>query len=334
MRILLLGGPKFLGLHLIEAALANGHTLTLFNRGQTNPNRFPQVEKLRGDRDGGLDPLRGRTWDVVMDTCGYLPRLVGDSARLLQDSVEHYTFISSISVYAHLPQVGMDESAPVGTLEDESVEQITGETYGPLKALCEQAVERHFPQRALHVRAGLIVGPHDPTDRFTYWVVRAARGGEVLAPARPDYLTQFIDVRDLAEWTIRMAEARHAGTYNATGPLQPLPMGELLQAARDASGSDAQFTWVSEAFLLENKVAPWSELPLWIPDSDPDAAGFSTVRCARALAAGLRYRPLADTLRDTLAWAQARPAEHAWRAGLTPEREAELLAAWHNQSGE
>lgn len=333
MRILLLGGPKFLGYHLIEAALANGHTLTLFNRGQTNPDRFPQVEKLRGDRDGGLDTLRGRTWDVVFDTCGYLPRLVGDSSRLLQDSAEHYTFISSISVYAHLPQVGMDETAPVGTLADESVEQITGETYGPLKALCEQAVERYFPQRALHVRAGLIVGPHDPTDRFTYWPVRVARGGEALAPVRPDYLTQFIDARDLAEWVIRMAEARHAGTFNATGPHQPMPMGELLEAARRVSASNASFTWVSEAFLADQKVAPWSELPLWIPDSDPDAAGFNTVSCARALAAGLHYRPLEDTIRDTLTWVKTRPAEHAWRAGLSPEREAELLAAWCAQEG-
>ena len=331
MRILILGGPKFLGRHLIEAALRRGHSLTLFNRGQTNPKLFPQVEKLHGNRDGGLDALRGRRWDAVIDTCGYVPRIVSASAQLLAGAAEYYAFISSLSVYANFHTAGMDESGQLGKLADESVEEITGETYGPLKALCEQAVELAFPGRALQVRAGLIVGPHDPSDRFTYWLVRLARGGEVLAPGTPQYLTQFVDVRDLAEWVIHMAENRRAGAYNATGPYQPLPLGDLLEACRLVSGSDALLSWVSEEFLLEQKVAPWSELPLWIPESDPDSVGFSTTNCEKALAHGLRFRALEETLRDTLAWAQTRPADWAWRAGLSPQREAELLSAWRER---
>ena len=331
MRILLLGGPKFLGRHLIEAALRRGHSLTLFNRGQTNPELFPQVEKLHGDRDGGLDALRGRRWDTVIDTCGYVPRIVSASAQLLAGAAEHYTFISSLSVYANFHTANMDESASLGKLADETVEEITGETYGPLKALCEQAVEQAFPGHALLVRAGLIVGPNDSSDRFTYWPVRLARGGEVLAPGTPQYLTQFVDVRDLAEWVIHMAENRRAGAYNATGPYQPLPLGDLLEACHLVSGSDAFLSWVSEEFLLEQKVAPWSDLPLWIPESDPDSVGFSTTNCEKALAHGLRFRALDDTLRDTLAWAQTRPADWTWRAGLSPQREAELLSAWRER---
>jgi 2'-hydroxyisoflavone reductase len=331
MRILLLGGPKFLGRHIIEAALARGHQLTLFNRGQTNPDLYPQVEKLRGNRDGGLDALQGRSWEAVIDTCGYIPRVVGASAQLLAQAAEHYSFISSISVYSSFRSVGMDESGPLGKLEDESVEEITGETYGPLKVLCEQAVEKHFQGRALHVRAGLIVGPNDPTDRFTYWPARVSRGGQVLAPGHPGYLVQFIDVRELAEWVVRMAELRQAGAYNVTGPDVPLPLGDLLQASQAVSGSAAEVTWVSEEFLLEQKVAPWSDIPLWIPDSDPDAVGFSTVSCARALALGLRFRPLEDTLRATLEFANSRPVDWVWRAGLTAERESELLRLWEER---
>ncbi|MGH2522951.1 MAG: NAD-dependent epimerase/dehydratase family protein, partial [Anaerolineales bacterium] len=233
-------------------------------------------------------------------------------------------------VYASTAAPGIDESAPVGKLPDETVEQITGETYGPLKALCEQAVEAVMPGRALHVRAGLIVGPHDPTDRFTYWPHRVARGGEVLAPGDSHTLTQLVDVRDLAGWLVRMAEARQPGVYNATGPDYPLTLGQLLEACKTASGSDARLTWVSEGFLLASHAAPWTEIPLWIPASDPDAAGFSAFDCRRAIANGLTFRPLAETVRDTLAWDVPRPAEHEWRAGVKPEREAELLRAWHN----
>jgi 2'-hydroxyisoflavone reductase len=337
MNLLILGGTIFLGRYLVEAALARGHQVTLFNRGQHSPELFPAIEKLRGDRDGGLGVLRGRRWDAVIDTSGYLPRVVRASAELLADAVEHYTFISSISVYPHFRSLELDESAPVGTLDDPTVEEITGESYGPLKALCEQAAEQALPGRTLVVRPGLIVGPYDYSDRFTYWVRRVAQAGEVLAPVHPDWHTQIIDVRDLADWTLRMAEQQQTGIYNATGPEYTLTIGALLDTCRAVSGSDARFTWVSEAFLAEHAVTPWIELPLWIPQSDPDMLGFSDVSCAKAIAAGLVFRDLATTVRDTQVWDAARPgsAEPPTpalqpRAGLAPEREAELLRAWHS----
>jgi 2'-hydroxyisoflavone reductase len=328
MNLLILGGTIFLGRHLVEAALARDHAVTLFNRGQHNADLFPAVEKLRGDRNGDLAALRSRRWDAVIDTCGYVPRVVRASSELLADAVGHYTFISSISVYPSLPVPGMDESAAVGTLADESVEEVTGETYGPLKALCEQAAEADMPGRVLNVRPGLIVGPDDPSDRFTYWPRRVARGGDVLAPAPPDGLVQVVDVRDLAEWIVRMVETGQTGIYNATGPGGPLTMERLLQGCRTASGSNANLIWVDEEFLLNAGVVPWTEVPLWVPAQDESMAGFSAVNCGKAIAAGLTFRRLSDTIRDTLVWDAARPADRDLRAGLKPEREAELLAAW------
>jgi 2'-hydroxyisoflavone reductase len=328
MRLLILGGTVFLGRYLVDSALARGHAVTLFNRGQHNPELYPDVEKLRGDRDGDLVALEGRRWDAAIDTCGYLPRVVRASAELLAGAVEHYTFISSISVYPHFRSLGLDERAPASTLDDPAVEQVTGETYGPLKALCEQAAEQALPGRTLVIRPGLIVGPNDQSDRFTYWVRRVARGGEVLAPAHPDWHTQIIDVCDLAEWTLRMVEQRQVGVYNATGPAYDLTIGQLLDTCRAVSGSDARFTWVGEQFLIEHEVGPWIELPLWIPQSDPDMLGFSDVSCARAIAAGLTFRDLAMTVRDTLEWEATQPADREWRAGLKPEREVALLHEW------
>ncbi len=328
MKLLILGGTVFLGRHLVEAALARGHEVTLFNRGQHNPDLFPDVEKLRGNRDGDLAVLRGRTWDAVVDTCGYIPRIVRASAELLAGAVRHYTFISSLSVYADARQAGIDESGAVGKLEDETVEEITGETYGPLKALCEQAAERAMPGRVLNVRPGLIVGPHDPTDRFTYWPVRVSRGGDVLAPGRPGRVVQFIDVRDLAEWIVRAVEANLTGVYNAVGPDHALSMGYVLDQCKSVSGSNARFVWVDETFLTEAGITPWSEMPLWIPESAPESVGFFAFDCRKAISAGLTFRPPTDTIRDTLAWDATRPADRDWRAGLKPEREAELLAAW------
>jgi 2'-hydroxyisoflavone reductase len=326
VHILIIGGTVFLGRHLVEAALAAGHTLTLFNRGQHNPELFPEVEKLRGDRDGDHSALAGRRFDAAIDTSGYIPRAVRTAAELLAPNVGHYTFISTISVYPTYDQIGIDEDATLGTLDDPATEQVTGETYGPLKALCERAAEAAMPGRTLIVRPGLIVGPHDPTDRFTYWPARVARGGPFVAPEHPGYLTQFIDVRDLAEWTLRMVEAGRTGVYNATGPAQPLPLGDLLEACRAASGSDAAPVWVSAEQLQAHAVQPWMELPLWLPDT-PEYAGFSQVSVARAVAAGLSFRPLADTVAATLSWASSRPADHQWRAGLPPEKEAKILAA-------
>jgi 2'-hydroxyisoflavone reductase len=331
MHILILGGTVFLGRTLVQAALASGHHLTLFNRGRSNPDLFPHIDTITGDRAGDLSALSERCWDAVIDTCGYYPRLVRHSARALAQSVAHYTFISSISVYADTSQPGVNESDPVGKLADESIEEITGKSYGPLKALCEQAVEAEMPARALVIRPGLIVGPWDASDRFTYWPVRVSRGGEVLAPGRPDRGLQIIDVRDLAEWIIRLIEAGSTGLFNADGLPAGSSMGQLLETCRQISGSQALFTWVDEAFLLEHQVVPWTEMPLWIPETDPQAGGFFAVSVQKAVAAGLTYRPLHDTLRDTLDWAAARPADHKWRAGMTAGRETELLALWEKR---
>ncbi len=332
MRLLIIGGTRFLGRALVDEALAAGHEVTLFNRGRSNPGLCPVVEKIHGDRESDLHLLDGRRWEAAIDTCGYVPRVVRASAGYLSGAVEHYSFVSSMSVYAEPLPVGLDESGPVGVLVDESVEEITGETYGPLKALCEQAATEAMDGRTLNARPGLIVGPYDMSDRFTYWPARVARGGEVLAPSGPDYGVQFIDVRDLAHWLLVAAELRLTGPYNLTGPRRPLPLGELLETCRDVAESDARFTWVDEAFLTTSEVTPYMELPLWVPS---EYEGFNTFNIDKALAAGLVFRPVEDTVRDTLAWANNRPADYAWRAGLPAEREAELLAAWRRsaQSG-
>lgn len=329
MKLLILGGTIFVGRHLVEAALARDHQVTLFNRGQHNPDLYPEVEKLRGDRDGNLTALEGRRWDAVIDTCGYVPRIVRASAELLAGAVDHYTFISSISVYPTEGVQYIDENTPVATIEDESVEEITGETYGPLKALCEQAAAAAMPGRVLNIRPGLIVGPHDPTDRFTYWPQRVARGGDVLAPGRPDAPVQFIDARDLAEWTIDMVETKQTGLYNATGPAEPLTMGDFLRACKTTLNSDANFIWAGEAFLLEQQITPFVEMPLWVPE---DAGVLLATDCRKAITAGLTFRPIDETIRDTLAWDQTRPADREWRAGLSPQRERELLAKMNETS--
>ena len=327
MKILIIGGTRFLGRYLVEVALRRGHEITLFHRGKTNLGLYPQVETILGDRDGGLDALAGRSWDAVIDTCGYVPRVVCAAAQMLAGAVERYTFISSISVYADEATPNQDERAPVGSLEDETIEEVTGETYGPLKVLCEKAVQAAFPQGALIIRPGLIVGAYDPSDRFTYWPARLARGGEVLAPGDPQMPVQIIDVRDLAEWIIKLIEKRVTGVFNATGPVVPLTMREIIETCRKVAAVPSEITWVSEAFLLENEVVPFTELPLWLPKS---VWGMSQANISRALAAGLEFRPLAQTVADTLAWDQTRPTDRAWVNGLKPEREVELLAAWRN----
>ena len=324
MNFLIIGGTRFLGRHLVDSALARGHSVTLFNRGKSNPDLFPQVETILGDRERDIEKLSGRTWDAVIDTCGYVPRTVRLSATGLESSVGRYIFISSISAFANFSKIGMDESDPVGKLEDESVEEITGETYGPLKALCEKAVQEIYADRALIIRPGLIVGPNDPTDRFTYWPVRVAGGGDVLAPEKPEVPVQIIDVRDLSEFTLKLIEDNASGIYNATGPEYELTFGQMLETCKKVSSSDAQFKWASVEFLNQNNVAPWSDMPVWVPDTAEDA-GFSRLDVSKAIQAGLEFRPLQDTVRDTLAWANTRPAEYEWRAGLKPEREQELL---------
>jgi 2'-hydroxyisoflavone reductase len=332
MDILVLGGTVFLGRALVDAAISLGHNVTLFNRGKSNPHLFPAVEKLVGDRDGDLSALEGRRWDIAIDTCGYVPRVVRQSASLLANAVDHYTFISSVSVYADLSKPGVDESAPVGTIEDENTEEITGETYGALKALCEQEVFQNLPQRALVIRPGLIVGPHDPSDRFTYWVVRVSQGEEVLVPQPADLPVEFIDVRDLADWILRMAENRKTGTFNAVGPGQPLSMEGFLETCKRVSESNARFCWVEGAFLLSQDAEPWSDIPMWIPQEDPEFSGMFAVSREKALVAGLSHRSAENTIRATLAWTKTREAGYPMKAGISRQREKEMLGLWKARS--
>ena len=322
MKLLVLGGTKFLGRAAVEAALARGDEVTLFNRGETNPELFPEAEKLRGDRDGGLSALEGREWDAVIDPSGYVPRVVRASAELLRGSVGHYVFVSSASVYAEPYVPGFDESAPTVELENPESEDVIGD-YGALKAACERVVGEVFPDASTNVRAGLIVGPHDQSGRFTYWPLRISLGGPVLAPAPPEQLVQFVDVRDLGAWLVDAAARRVAGTFNATG--EPIRLDTVLAAC-----GDAELVWVDEQFLLDQGIGPWMELPLWVPR---EAAAFLQMSVASAVAAGLRFRPVEETARDTLAWARevgaGLVAETTYgNAGLDPAREAELLAAW------
>lgn len=333
-KILILGGTGFLGPALVEAALPRGHTLTLFNRGKTHPGLFPNVEQLHGDRDGNLKALEGRKWDAVIDTSGYVPRIVKASAELLAPNVEQYVFISTISVYKDVSQYGVDENSPVATVENEKTEDVS-QYYGALKALSEKATQSAMPGRATIVRPGLIVGQGDPTDRFSYWPVRVARGGEVLAPGDGEDPIQFIDVKDLASFVIGLVERRTVGTFNALGPDKTLTMRALLEACKKANGGDATFTWVDWNWLVEQqKVMPWSDMPVWIPRESEDK-GMGRISNARALAQGLTFRPPEDTARDTLAWFKTLPPERQQKlhAGVTPEHEREVLAAWHQRQG-
>ncbi|MBI5837538.1 MAG: NAD-dependent epimerase/dehydratase family protein [Candidatus Eisenbacteria bacterium] len=344
MKLLILGGTIFLGRHVVDAALARGHQVTLFHRGQHGPDLFPGVERLTGDRDAGPGELgaafRGRRWDAVVDTSAYFPDMVEASAGLLAGAADRYCFISSVSVYGDFSKPGLDESAPVTRLTADQLARAReiraagpvraaalGELYGGLKALCEEAAEAALPGRTLNIRPGLIVGPHDYSNRFTYWVRRVADGGEVLAPGEAARPVQFIDARDLAEWIVRLLEDGQTGVFNATGPATPLSFGALLDACRAAAASEPAFTWVSDEFLSNSGVGAWIELPLWT-GADPSLAGFMSVDCARARAAGLTFRPVVETARDTLSWDLAMPADSERKAGLARERERGLLAAW------
>jgi 2'-hydroxyisoflavone reductase len=329
LRILILGGTGFIGPNQVKYAVARGHKVTVFNRGKTNPGTLPAgVEQLIGDRNGQLDALKGKTWDAVIDNPSTLPRWVRDAAQLLKDSAGHYLFISTISVYADNSKPGMDETSPTLTLADPTVEEI-GPNYGGLKALAEKEAERAFPGRTTVVRPGLIVGAGDNSDRFSYWPIRIARGGEVLAPGEPTDPVQFIDARDLGEWTIRLLEQKAYGTFNAMGPAHPLTMAEMLYGIKAVTTAGAQFTWVPASFLEEHKVAPWTDMPVWIPPTG-EYAGFGSRSIKKALDAGLTFRSLADTAATTLAFHEGRPEERQskLRAGLAPEREKEVLAAW------
>jgi 2'-hydroxyisoflavone reductase len=319
MRILVLGGTQFLGRHTVDAALARGHEVTMFNRGQTRPELFPDVEKLRGDRDGDLDAVRGREFDAVVDTSGYVPRIVRETIDALGD-VGHYTFVSSISVYADA-STPPTETSPVTELKEPTEEW--REAYGELKADCEDVVRERFAD-AFVPRPGLIVGPWDPTGRFTYWPARFADGGRVLAPAPPDADAQVIDGRDLADWIVRAAESGLAGTYNAVD--RPIPRSTLIETCRRMAGVDAEVVWVDGPFLAEHEIGEWMELPLWL--IDPAFAGMLSVDPSAAFAAGLAPRPLEETVRDTLTWIAAGDAPEETQAGLDRAKEQVVLDAW------
>ncbi len=319
MNLLILGGTIFLGRHVVEAALARGHAVTLLNRGRHGAALFPQVERLVGDRDGDLGALARRSFDAVIDCSGYTPEQVARSAAALGERASHTVFVSSISAYAGFsPDVVYDETAPLAQ---------GSEGYGALKARAEEAVLAACPGRAAIVRPSLIVGPHDPTARFAYWPRRVARGGDVLAPGRPDRPVQFIDARDLAGWCVALAETRATGAFNAVGPR--MPMRDFLSACHAVTNSDARFVWMKDEILLKLGVRPWTGLPLWLPETDPAFGGMLLADMARARAAGLAIRPLSDTIADTFAWVPDADDRAAARVDvtLTPEREAECLAA-------
>jgi 2'-hydroxyisoflavone reductase len=346
MKLLILGGTKFVGPHLIRAAQKNDHEVTTFTRGKQSAETLPGVEAIYGDRNADLAKLSGRRWDAVIDTSGYLPQQVKTSAGMLSRVIDLYVYISSISAYADFSQMGITEDAPVHNLTrpqqakanavDTSgpVSAVSfGEMYGGLKALCEQAAEEEMPGgRTLVIRPGLIVGPGDNTDRFTYWPVRVSRGGEMIAPGRTTRELQFIDVRDLAEWTIHMIEQGKSGTYNANGLPASTTMAELLDESKRISGSDATFSWIADEFLIEQGVTPWSELPLWVPEYDSqDSRGFMFVNVRKAVGDGLKFTPLAETIKDTLDWFKTDRFEPERKAGLSPEKEAVILRSWADQ---
>lgn len=341
LRILMLGGTGFTGPFQVSYALSRGHKVTVFNRGKTHPGELPkEAEQLIGDRNGQLDALKGRQWDVVVDIPTTLPVWVRDAAQILKGNVDRYVFISTISVYSDNSKPGMEESGPLARYEGADAMKETQATllasryglYGPLKVLSEQEAEKWFPGKALIIRPGLIVGPGDETDRFTYWPVRLDRGGEVLTPGAPTDPVQFIDARDLAGWTIRMVEQGATGTFNATGPKTKLGIGEMLDGIKKATTSESRFTWVDADFLAAQKVRAWSDMPVWVPPRG-GSAGFADISIKKALGRGLTFRPIPDTAKATLEWFRKQPADRQakLKSGLTPERETEVLAAWRAQ---
>jgi 2'-hydroxyisoflavone reductase len=339
LRILILGGTGFTGPFQVRYALSRGHKVTVFNRGRTHPGELPkEAEQLLGDRNGQLDALKGREWDVVIDNPTALPIWVRTAAQVLKGNVDRYVFISTTSVYSDNTTRGMDESGPLAEFPGSDPFKVTIETmrassiplYAPLKVVSEKETRKWFPGKSLIIRPGLIVGPGDQTDRFTYWPVRVARGGEVLAPGTPKDTVQFIDARDLAEWTIRMVEQGTTGTFNATGPASKLTMAAMLEEIKTVTKSDARFTWLDVEFLLAQKVSPWSDMPVWVAPRGPES-GFIQLSNKKAVSNGLTFRSVSETAQATLDWFRQLPAERqaALRAGIKPEREAEVLAAWH-----
>jgi 2'-hydroxyisoflavone reductase len=331
LSILILGGTRFIGVEMTELALKRGHEITFFNRGKTNADLFPDIERIKGDRNGEIDGLKGRKWDAVIDNSGYFPRAVKLTAELLAPSISQYLFVSSISVYPDF-KAPRDETSAVGKLKDESIEKVDNDTYGPLKALSEKAAEAAMPGRVTVIRPGLIVGPHDSTDRFTYWPARAARGGEMLAPGKPTDGIQIIDGRDLAAFVLDALENRVIGTYNLVSPPGMFTIGDVVNESIRAANALAKptpppkATWAPAPFLEAQKVQGWSDMPVWL-DAKGDEAAFASTSAARAMKAGLKITPMRKTCHDTLAWHLTRPAAERdkLKAGIAPEREKQVL---------
>jgi 2'-hydroxyisoflavone reductase len=326
MNILIIGGTKFLGRALVDIAAMRGHNLTLFNRGQTNPKLYPEVKQIRGDRDGEISNLGDGNWDVVIDNCGYLPRVVKQSVEFLKDKVKMYVFVSSISVYTESTELNRTEDAEVIELEDKTTEDIMGsaESYGGLKFLCEEEVTRAF-ENSLIIRPGLIIGPHDPTNRFTYWPVRIRKGGKTLIPRDENYPVQIIDVRDLANFILQLIENNVSGIFNVTGPVKPYSLGHIFNICKSFSLRNVEFVKADDQWLLDNEVQPWMEMPLWIPNDEGRA--LMQVSIEKGLNHGLEFRTLHETITDTLDWYdQIKGDDQDWNAGLKSDKENELLS--------
>jgi len=329
VNVLIIGGSNFLGPHVIDALLRRGHHVIAFNRGRNPAQPRSGVDHVVGDRSADLERLRGRKFDAVIDTCGYFPRIVALSVAMFAPSIASYVFVSSISVYVDPIEPPRDETSAVATIADPTIEEITPESYGPLKALCEKVVMDGADGRALVVRPGLIVGPLDPTDRFTYWPHRAALGGEMLVPGEPCHNISFIDVRDLADFIAGSVERGTSGVFNASGDTAKTTMGDLIASCLRLASSRTKATWVGEQFVKAEEIAPWSELPAWIPTGDDTLMWASS---GKAVAAGLTYRPLDDTVRATMDYTRAKGLDRELKSGLTREREAELLRRWHERA--
>ncbi len=323
MNILVIGGTHFVGRVMVEAALGRGHRITLFHRGETGAGLFDGVDRVIGNRDGDIERLNGE-WDVVLDMCGYVPRIVKQSVEHLAPRVSRYVFVSTIAVYADLATPGAVETSELASTDSPADEAITGQSYGPLKALCERVVSERSDQ-SLIVRPGLIVGRYDSTDRFSYYPHRVRRGGVMAGPGGAARPTQFIDVRDLADWTLDSIEAGRSGVYNAIR--EPMPIGDLLATCARVCNVDLDVRWVDDAVLTEHQVRPMVGLPFWLPPTDVRATGVYEIDNQAAVAAGMRFRSAEDTVRDTLAWLDSLPEDHAWRAGLSEDQERRLLEA-------
>jgi len=329
MKILIIGGTRFLGRALTEAIVDQGHELTLFHRGQSNPDYRSEVPRILGDRETDIEKLAGHQWDVVIDTCGYFPRIVQISADYLKDKVNKYVFISSISAYKSTDEIGITEAAELDRMDDPTLEEITGESYGPLKVLCEEVVQEQYGENAIIIRPGLIIGPHDPTNRFTYWVNRMRGEGPVLAPGDGTFPVQVIDARDIADFILTLLDNDETGTFNVVGPDQPMPLNEVLSVIADAVNNHPDITWIENEWLLDHDVTPWMEMPLWIPNDE--GAALMQVNIDHAKNKGMTFRPLSQTIKDLADWYDSISGDNQeWGAGMSSDKEKELLKTYQS----